>query len=662
MANGLPEGFTLDQATQKPQGLPQGFTLDAPQIEVAPTTEGQLQQFEAGQITSSNLSDEEVDQIRKLRINKIPELTGSFKNLSKNLNFIDAVAGLSTFNPDEFGRILSSSDPAIGITTTPEGERIAVNNETGAAFSINKLGPSFMDAVQIGGTVAAFTPASRGATIIGQGVKEGFKTAAKLGVKAGATQTALETTQAAAGGEFNPKDVALSAAIAPVGQAAVEKVVSPIARAIGGKVSESAKELFKSAKERGVDILTTDILPPNTFAAKTIQQLGEKLGFLGTGGKRAAQQKSRVEIVEGLAQELGVTLDQPIEASIFQNLKTGVAKQLDKAAGLRQEAVDSLDTFGTVDVTKAIEAIDRQIAKQNRLRGDASQEIIERLESLKASLPDADFSLVKDLRSNLIDDITAAFKGETLPTKASAPLQAVKSSIDDVLLNFGRANDRQAAAKWVQSNKLFSDGYRKAKDTEIKRLLSKGDGTPEVIANILKGGKTSELKRLSGLIGKEGNKNAQLSIIRDALTESGFFTKGANPTTFLNALSKPTRQKAINVFFKGADKKQIEGIKRILDATRRAQEAPVSTATGQQLLAPVAVAAGAAVDAGVAFGAGGTLAAIARTYESAGMRNLLLRLGSTPKGSKAEQEILKKVTPFFNAAAQVGRSEISGEQ
>jgi len=591
------------------------------------------------------------------RLKEVPEIgSGGLLSGEDKLRIAAIVPALLTAtNPQELSQVLTANFRNVGVTMTPpssqtpQGRLIAVNNKTGAVVELNKPDLSQFDILQGLGITAAFLPAGRA------GLAGGALGLGKLAAASGATQTGIETVQAASGGEFDAADVGISAALSPVGQVVGEKILSPLARAVGGKVGEPIKELIRQGKEKGIDILTTDVLPPNGFLSKTMQHLGEKLGVLGTGGKRAAQQRARIDVVEGLAQELGLTLDAPIEAGIFKSLKRGVAQQLNKAATIRNEAVEKLNEFGEVGVSKTLNAIDDQIAKQNRLRSDASPEIIERLSSLKESIQNADFGLVKDLRSNLIDDISAAFKGEVLPTKASAPLQAVKKSIDGDLLDFASANDRGAAAKWIRSNRIFADGYKKAKNTEISRLLKKGEGTPEVIANILKAGKPSELKRLNSLVGDDGRKSAQLSIIRDALTESGFFGAGANPNKFTSALLKPAKQKAINVFFKGADKKQLDGITKVLQATRRAQEAPVSTATGQQLAAPVAAIAGAQVDAGISFGAAGALAGIARTYESAGMRNLLLKLANAPKGSAAERAALNKVIPFFTAASQNAR-------
>lgn len=170
---------------------------------------------------SSQLTPEQMDQARLERVARIPEITGSMGNLSKNLGFLQAVGGMTAFDPDEFGKILTKADPAIGVATTPEGERIAVNNQTGQAFSINKLGPSLMDAVQFGGAVAAFTPAGRGGSIAAQA----------LGGMA--TQAAIEGGQAAIGGEFNPSDVAL-AGVAPVAINATGKAIGAGIKKIRG--------------------------------------------------------------------------------------------------------------------------------------------------------------------------------------------------------------------------------------------------------------------------------------------------------------------------------------------------------------------------------------------------------------------------------------------
>jgi hypothetical protein len=71
-------------------------------------------------------------------------------------------------------------------------------------MSINKVGPSWLDAIQLGGAAAMFTPAGRLSGI-------GKQTAGAI-----ATQSAIEGAQHQLGGEFNPADVAIAGAAVPV--------------------------------------------------------------------------------------------------------------------------------------------------------------------------------------------------------------------------------------------------------------------------------------------------------------------------------------------------------------------------------------------------------------------------------------------------------------
>ena len=182
-------------------------------------------QADAGQITSSELSEPEMADIQRARIAGIPEITGSFKSLSEDLGFMQALGGLTAFDPDEFGKILQSADPDIGIAMTPDGERIAVNRRTNDVMSINKLGPSLMDAIQVGGAAAMFSPAGAAKTIGGQALG---------GI---VTQAAIESGQKALGGDFNPEDVAMAGA-APV--------VMSKATGIAKEAARSTREAFKN--------------------------------------------------------------------------------------------------------------------------------------------------------------------------------------------------------------------------------------------------------------------------------------------------------------------------------------------------------------------------------------------------------------------------------
>lgn len=428
-------------------------------------------------------------------------------------------------------------------------------------------------------------------------------------------------------------------------------------RMAGAEPSAPAAEVLEAGVRLDVPVLTTDVVPPTTFLGKFTQQLSEKLGPLGTGAARADQQIARQNVVEELAQEFDVELSSPFAEEIVTSLNAQSAKVLANASEQRNRAVAALTPFGTVPVNKTIETIDRQLARQARLGEKANTELVNNLNDIKSSIG-GDFSLVKDIRTEVISDLKALSRGED--RRAEGALQSVKSAIDEDLATFAKTNDRQAAADWQQSNRKFAEEFSRTRDTELKRILRSGEATPEKVLTILKGGKPSELKRLNKSLTPEGRQAARGAIVKDALDESGFFRGDVNPDRLATALNKTNRKQAIDAFFTGQDKKQLEGLTRLLDATRRAQQAAAAPPTGVQtipLITTGGIGAGIATDAFTTMGTVGTLSAIAKAYESSPFRNLLLKIANSKPGSKVETGILEAAVPGVLAALQASKTE-----
>jgi hypothetical protein len=297
----------IPEIQQAPQALRGGRSGRARrEIAKAREQQGLIDRFEAGEIQAQDLTSLQKDLIRRDRIERIPEITGSFKDLSEDLGFTQALAGLTTFDSDEFGRILSAADPDIGVTTTPEGERIAVNNRTNEAFSINKLGPSLMDAVQLGGVISAFAPAARLATGAPQLASRliGRQVASPTGVRAlgqaagaGLTEAAIQAGQQAAGGEFDPEDVALAAGLGAAGEVLPQAIRAGEQRI--RQAVEPAAETAEQAARR--QLLEAEGLQPTrpqiTRSAEEFQrqQSAIKLQPEGPVRARLEQQEARLQ-------------------------------------------------------------------------------------------------------------------------------------------------------------------------------------------------------------------------------------------------------------------------------------------------------------------------------------------------------------------------------
>ena len=428
-------------------------------------------------------------------------------------------------------------------------------------------------------------------------------------------------------------------------------------RLAGTEISEDAASVISSGERLNVPVLTSDVQPPTTFIGKFTQQLSEKMGPLGSGATRAKQQVARQNVVEELGREFDVELDSTVMADVVKSLNEQTARDLANASQQRNRAVDELVTFGDVPLTDTFNAIDQQIARQARLGDKGDSALVSNLENIKSSIQ-GDFALVKDIRTEVIDDVKALRKSED--SRGAGSLVQVKQAIDRDMKKFAEDSSPIAARDWRESNLKFFDELQKTRETELKRILNKGDATPEIILPLLKGGKRSELSRLNDSLTPEGRASARAAIITDALDESGFMRGEINPDRLATALGRTKRKQAIDVFFTGTDKKQLDGLVRLLNATRRAQQSAAAPATGIQtipLLTTGGIGAGIATNPIATFGAVSSLTAIAKGYESKAFRTLLLKIANSKKGSKIETGLLESAVPAVIAGLQATKKE-----
>ena len=181
-----------------------------------------------------------------------------------------------------------------------------------------------------------------------------------------------------------------------------------------------------------------------------------------------------------------------------------------------------------------------------------------------------------------------------------------------------------------------------------------GDVAPERVRTMLFSQQPSDVKRLYDGLTFEGRQNARAAIISDVVSKLRDRASGFTPNSFASELKKRGLQ--VSTFFKGEEKKQLEGLMKLLNATRRAQDAAVTTPTGQTLLG-AGTGYLAFTDLFGTAGTLGTLGGLSRLYESAPVRNALLRLRSVPPGSTQFEQALREAQTALNAALQSARDE-----
>ncbi|HIB1679785.1 TPA: lytic transglycosylase domain-containing protein [Salmonella enterica subsp. enterica serovar Muenchen] len=444
--------------------------------------------------------------------------------------------------------------------------------------------------------------------------------------------------------------VALGGAINKLGRAA-----GAAYRGIRGTIAPEAQQAIQFANAADVPLHTTDVLPPNSRVGRMAQTTAENIPFAGTSSMRAAQQEARSQLVDEFASRFG-EYDPSIVVGSLKAKTSGIKR----AAGNRLEQVKNAMAGVNIQPSKAIQQIDTEIASLQKLGKVADNDTISKLQAYRdeltrnagASGPVAmDLQQLSGLRSQFRQDV----KGErtVLPNRSDAAIQRIYNAMtSDIDSAIGQNLGNDTLRRYKQANAIYADEANKLQNTRLKNVIMKGDLTPEVVNNMLFSKNKSEVQNLYRSVGQVGRAQMRNGIIGKAMEKSG-----GSPDQFLRQINLMSNQTGIA--FKGSDAAYLKGMKNYLESTKRAGQAGVTTPTGQQTI-PFILGIGTVTNPAL-VGVGGGYGLLARMYESTPVRNAMLRLANTPRGSTAFEKAVYDVERAVNSFAQGTKSESLSE-
>jgi len=407
---------------------------------------------------------------------------------------------------------------------------------------------------------------------------------------------------------------------------------------------------FKQVKDTGVKILTSDIITPETFAAKWLQRTGEMIPVAGTGGVRKAQQVTRIDAIKDTLRNFGVT---DVSARIIDDvaddmLKTNKAA-FDKFSKLKFGVIDSLESAGDVPVTKSLAAIDAQITKVSEIGLGANKPVIAILEDFKQALQGKNITQVDELRKSL----GKAFEAEQfagVKDIGEKSLRAIYRPLKQDMGAFIKTNGKpKDFTKWKVADKELTKLSGDLEKTALKSVLNKAEATPEDVKRLLFSAKPSDVKALYKNLSPKGRASARAAVLQESLEKAG---EQISPEKFVNQLKKRADQ--VGVFFSGDDLKTIKGLTKAIDMTRQASRAAAAPPTGERAVPIVGAAVLTDVlgGSGAALASGATIGGMARLYESAPVRNLLIKLADSSLTEPEGAAILKRIIAIAQTSEQ----------
>jgi hypothetical protein len=478
------------------------------------------------------------------------------------------------------------------------------------------------------------------------------------GAGAGAAGQAVREAGGTPGGE-----IAASLLGGVAGGAAAARAMAP-ARAPA--TAPKVQPIVEEAGRRGVPVMTSDVVPPETFIGKAAQRLGERIPIAGTGPLRAEQQQARIDAVRNVLRDFGADDAANLSDDIMKDLATKRSAEIQKYANSKKEVINRLADKGTVPVPRALAAIDDQIADLTRRRTEGSDEAIQRLQQIKTDVQDRDLFQIEAYRQ---DELAKIFMDDPARPMSIAArdagekaMRAIYGPVREDMIDFiKKTGERRDVDKFMVANKRLNETANELKMASLKSVLKSGEQTPEVVNRLLFGQKPSEIRQLYSGLTPAGRANARASILAQAADKAKFElqdgTKMFSPEKFSAEIKR--LQPQIGVFFRGDDLKQVEGLSRVLNLTRRAGEAGVATPTGQEA---VPFVAGSALQSflgsfGGTLAAAGGIGLAARVYESAPVRNLMMQLGTAKRGSAEEAAIVKRLLATIETQSEAIQSK-----
>ena len=639
---GVPEGTTKDQIAEKAVnsglatwddfgGAPTQEALNQPAPQ--PESESSILGSISDVFTGNSRSTSEIESMGE--IGNAPEL-----NEMSWSAFKTSLGLLATGDQEKSKSVIKSNIPEAEFTTDSAGNTI-VNLPSGQ-YALNKPGVSPQDIAKGVFDIAAFTPAGRAASI------------PAAAVKSGGTELALqEATKQMGGGDIDLSDVATSAALGGAFKG-VEDLIGAGYRAVKGSAPQAQKEIIEAGQKAGVPVMTSDVIEPKTLSGQLARSTGEKIPFAGTGQVRAGQQEMREEATKQFTDKFQT----PSYSDIIQSIQEKSKGIKSSAGSILNDTGKKLDNIGEIPVNKTREAIDSALGELSKPNVRVDQSAIDELQDLKSlmDMPQT-FTSLKQNRTVFRDTLDSFGKGERsqLPTRSKSLINKAISGMSSDMESFAKSNlAPKEFSSWKKANAVYANEAQKLKKSRIKNILDKGDVTPENVGTMLFSQKPSEVKSLYESLTTKGKENARSALIHRAMDNASKRAGGLTPNAFSSELNKISKN--TDTFFRGDDRKQLEGFKRLMEATRRAQDAAIETPTGQQVLGAGAGYA-AFTDLGATLGLGGTAGGLARLYESAPVRSALLKLNSVPRGSDSFLKALSEAQSALSSGAQALRRE-----
>ena len=295
-------------------------------------------------------------------------------------------------------------------------------------------------------------------------------------------------------------------------------VIGKAAKGLKGLISslkemnpQELQEVQELAKQHGVPLHTTDVVPPKTAFGKNVRSAIDRIPFLGTGGERATQQEARSALAQRVSDkfnETGYSADALIDSIM------GKDKGIRKAANEKYSSILDDMTGKAVDSSKTQAAINQHIQELTTSPETGAQlqsvdnHAVNTLQSVAHDIQaDPSFANLQRIRRHFRENIRGG--AVVWPDRSRQIADNIYGAMGNDLKGGVQTHlGESGLTKWNSANKELAMEAEKVHDSALKQVFKKGEITPETAERLLNSKDLSAQKQLYNALDDKGRSTA----------------------------------------------------------------------------------------------------------------------------------------------------------
>jgi hypothetical protein len=408
-------------------------------------------------------------------------------------------------------------------------------------------------------------------------------------------------------------------------------------------------------------ILTTqDAVPEaHTPFRQILLKMVECMPLTGTGGLRIRQREQRVEVLRWLADKYDLNVNTRYGYQVAQNLNRRAGARLDAA---RQGIDTAIDQIGTNDIVLRDFRLNiKSMIDQELKRGDLGDKgTIALLDKVRNQIWQGvdtpagqkfprDFGTMNDWLEYLYTQAANA------PPRAKAAINEVADSLKADLTRHAKEEGGSAGAAWIRATNQLDDLVRTEEKGTLRSLIEAGDVDEQVVRKVMATGDDALIGTMVKEMTPTGREHARRMFLQDGLYKAGWRSGPADdliadPKKLMSWMDNNNTQLE-SLFPAGEERNLLEGMREYLRMTGAAQE------TGKGVGMAASGGFGQKAANAINLITLGLVGAAGNAYQSAPVRNLLLRLYHVKSDPAMKDMIMQQITPMLMAGGRMTAQE-----